>query len=208
MKMFRPLIGLALAILFLFTCVPTVSAASDSKKKDKKEESSSKKKDKNKDKKKDKSKKEDSGEEKKKDEKSGPVLDKNNPYYSDLKRLERYQEELAATSSANKKKKYNQKIKKLQAELKSRHEREVAQLKRRIHNYELRLKTVNHKTFRENIEKQIAATKERIEKLNAWAGIEKKDAKDAKDAKNGKDAKAPAAKGGDDAPGDVPGMDM
>ena len=201
MKMFRPLIGLILAILFLFTCMPTVSAANDSKKKDKKEESSKKK-----GRKKDKAEKEDSGDDKKSDGKADAAADKNNPYYFDLKRLEKLKNDLDATSSASKKKKYNQKIKKLQAELKFKHDREVTRLKKRIQNLERSLKSENHKTFRARIEKQIADTKAQIDKLDAWAGIEKKDDKDGKDAKGG--GKAPAAKGGDDAPGDEPGMDM
>ena len=151
MKMFRPLICLSLTVLFLFTCVPMVSAANDSKKKDKKEESSSKKKGR----KKDKAEKEDSGDDKKSDGKAGSDIDKKNPFYYDLKKLEKLQEDLDTTSSASKKKKLNQRIKKIQTDLKNKHDREVTRLKKRIHTLELRLKSENHKTFRESIEKQI-----------------------------------------------------
>ena len=213
MKMFRPLIGLSLAILFLFTCVPTVSAASDSKKKDKKEESSGKKKDR----KKDKSKKDDSGDDKKSEEKAGNSIDKNNPYYFQLKKLERLQEDLAGTSSPNKKKRLNLRIKKIQTDIKNDHDRTIARLKKKIHNLEIKLKMENHKTFREKIEKQIADTQELIEKYDAWAGVQKKDAKDGKAPAAAKGApaakggrKAPAGKGGDDAPAsaDDLGLDM
>ena len=128
-----------------------------------------------------------------------------------MKKLEKLQEDLDTTSSASKKKKLNQRIKKIQTDLKNKHDREVTRLKKRIHTLELRLKSENHKTFRESIEKQIDAVKAQIDKLDAWAGIEKKDAKGGKDAKApaaAKGGKAPAAKGGDDAPGDEPGMDM
>ena len=181
----RLIMCLSLAAMFIFAGTENLySAPKDSKKSSKKEDKKSKdKKEKSKD--------------AKKDDKT--AIDTNNPYYRDLAKLAELKEEVASTSNASKKKRLNLRIKKIQDGIKSKHDRSVARLKKKISNVEYYLKRETHKDFRARYEKEIEALEKEIQKLDEYAGIA--GGKKAAPASGGKNAKAPA---GDDL--DIPPM--